>query len=77
MLSLYHRTEKDVEYEDFLEHWQVLRKKLVELEIRGRIETIQTTALLRSARLPRKKPGDLRRLVAARILAKDHQLILA
>ena len=30
-----------------------LEKKLAELEARGRIETIQTTALLRSARIQR------------------------
>ena len=31
-----------------------LEKRLEELEIRGRIETIQTTALLQSARIPRR-----------------------
>ena len=31
-----------------------LEKRLEELEIRGRIETIQTTALLRSARILRR-----------------------
>ena len=39
-----------------------LEKRLEDLEIRGRIETIQTTALLQSARIPRRVPetrGDL------------------
>ena len=31
-----------------------LKKRLKELEIGGRIKTIQTIALLRSARIPRK-----------------------
>ena len=31
-----------------------LEKRLDELEIRGRIETIQTTELLKSARIPRR-----------------------
>ena len=31
-----------------------LEKRLGDLEIRGRIETIQTTALLQSARIPRR-----------------------
>ena len=39
-----------------------LGKRLRKLEIRGRIETIQTMALLRSARILKKIPGDLRRL---------------
>ena len=34
---------------------------LEDLEIRGRVENIQTTALLRSARILRKSPWDLRR----------------
>ena len=41
---------------------------LKELEIGKRAETIQTTASLRSARILRKSPGDLR--------VKDHQLIV-
>ena len=38
---------------------------LEDLEIRGRVETIQTTALLRSGRILRRSPGDLRRLAVA------------
>ena len=33
---------------------KVLVQRLEDLEIRGRVETIQTTALLRSARIPRR-----------------------
>ena len=39
-----------------------LIKGLEDLEIRGRVDTIETTALLRSARIPRKvreNQGDL------------------
>ena len=42
-----------------------------DLEIRGRVETIQTTALLRSARILRI-PGDLRRLSVTQTPVKDH-----
>ena len=38
-----------------------LKRGLKEQEIGGRIETVQTTALLRSTRIV-KSPGDMRRL---------------
>ena len=39
-------------------------KRLEDLETRGQVETIQITALLKSARIERRVlPGDLRRLV--------------
>ena len=36
-----------------------LEQGLEDLEIRGRVETIQTTALLRSARILRRVPRDV------------------
>ena len=46
---------------------------LENLEIRGRVETIQTTTLSRSARILR---SDLRRLAVTQTPVKDHQLIM-
>ena len=40
-----------------------LVKRLKNLKIRGQLETIKTTVLLRSARTHGKSPGELRRLV--------------
>ena len=44
-----------------------LEKILEKLEIRGRIETIQTTALLRSARIPRRIPETQGHLLSPRL----------
>ena len=44
-----------------------MEKNLKELKIRGRIETIQTTVLQKSARIP----GDLRRLAVTQTPVKD------
>ena len=52
-------------------------RRLQELEIGGRIKTIQTTTLLGSARLLRKVLGNLRRLAVTQIPVKDSQLTLA
>ena len=51
---------------------KTLVQGLEDLEIRGRVETIQTTALLRSARILniKKSSGDTQTLV------KNHQLTL-
>ena len=46
---------------------------LEELEIRGGIETIQTT-VLRSARMKKKCSVDLRRLAVTRTPVKDHRV---
>ena len=43
------------------------------LEIRGQVETIQTTALLRLARI---LTGELRRLVDTQTPLRNHQLTL-
>ena len=40
---------------------------LVELEIRGRVEIIQSTALLRSAKILRKVPVTLRDLLSLKL----------
>ena len=48
------------------------RKKLKVLETKGKIETIEPTALLRLARIP----GDLRRLTVTQTPPKDHHLML-
>ena len=45
-------------------------KLLEDLEIRGQVETIQTTTLLRMTRIPR----DVRRLADTQTPVKDHQL---
>ena len=50
-----------------------LKKGLEELEIGGRIKTIQTTALLRLARILRRV---LERLAVTQTPVKDHQLML-
>ena len=50
-----------------------LEKGLEALEIVGRIETIRTTALLKSARILRVNPGAMRRLVATQTPVKGHQ----
>ena len=47
-----------------------------DFEIRGWVETIQTTALLRSARIDEKNPGDLMRLAVTQTPVEDHQLTL-
>ena len=50
---------------------------LEDLEITGRMETVQTTALLRSASQNiEKSPRDLRRLAVTQTPVKDHQLKL-
>ena len=43
---------------------------LEDLEIRGREETFQITAVLRSARILRKSLGDLRKLAIAQTLVE-------
>ena len=56
-----------------------LERGLEELEIRGRIETVQTTALLRSVILQdfsQKSIGDLKKLAVTQTPVKDNQLIL-
>ena len=53
-----------------------LLKGLEDLEIRGWVETNQTTALLRLAQNTEKNPGDLRRPAVTLTPVKDHQLKL-
>ena len=53
-----------------------LLQGLENLEITGRAETIQTTALLGSTRVSTKSPGDFRRLAVTQIPVKNHQLTL-
>ena len=53
-----------------------LVKKLEDLEIRGQVKTIQTTAVLRSTRILRRVPRDLRRLVVTKVPVTDYQLTL-
>ena len=45
---------------------------LEDLDAGGRVEAIQTIALLRTARILRRAPEDLRKLASV----KDHQLML-
>ena len=52
---------------------------LADLDVGGRVETIQIATLLRTARILRnteKSPGDLRRLSVTQTPVKDHQLKL-
>ena len=53
-----------------------LPKGLKDLEVGGRVETIQTTALLRTVGILRRVLQDLRRLAVTQTPAKDHRLIL-
>ena len=53
-----------------------LLKGLDDLEVGGRVETIQTTALLRNGQNTQKSPGDLRRLVVTQTPVKNHRLTL-
>ena len=52
-----------------------LLKRLEVLEVGGRVETIQTTALLRKARILRRVQGDLRRLAVTQTPVKNHRLM--
>ena len=49
---------------------------LEDMEKRGRVEIIQTTALLRSRRNTEKSPGNLRRLAVTQTPEKNQQLTL-
>ena len=49
---------------------------LEDVEIRGRVETIQTTAFIKIGQNTEKSPGDLRRLAVTQTPVKDHQLTL-
>ena len=53
-----------------------LLKGLEDLEVGGRVETIRTTALLRTGQNPETSPGDLRRLALTQNPVKNHQLTL-
>ena len=53
-----------------------LLKGLEDLEVGGRVETIQTIALLRTARILRRVQGDLRRLAVTQTPVKNHRLTL-
>ena len=48
-----------------------------DLEIRGRVSTIQFTTILRSARVLKKPPGDLKRLAVTQTPLKNHWFTLA
>ena len=53
-----------------------LLKGLNDFKIEGRVETIQTTTLLRTARILRRALNRLNRLTIAQIPVKDHRLTL-
>ena len=53
-----------------------LLKGLEDLEVGGRVETIQTTALLRTARILRRVVENLRRLAVTQTPVKKHRLTL-
>ena len=55
---------------------KVLLKGLEDLEVGGRVETIQTTALLRTARILTRVLENLRRLAVTQTPVKNHQLTL-
>ena len=52
-----------------------LLKSLEDLEVGGRVETIQMTAL-ENGQNNEKSPGDVRRLAVTQAPVKNHQLIL-
>ena len=51
-------------------------RRLQEWEIRGIIETIQTITFLKSARILKKRQGDLKSVVVTQFLVKNKQLKL-
>ena len=53
-----------------------LLKGLEDLEVGGRVETIQTTALLRTARILRRVLGTWGDLLSLQSPLEDHQLAL-
>ena len=53
-----------------------LERRLEELEIGGRIETIETTTLLKLTSILRRVPKDLRRIAVTQTPVKDHTLTL-
>ena len=55
---------------------KVFVMSLEDMEVRGMVKTIQTTALSRSARDTEKSPGDLRRLALTQTPVKHQQLTL-
>ena len=69
--------KETMEYESYGEtncNWCTryrLAQGLEDLETRGRVETIQTTALLGSAKNSEKSPGDLRRLAITQTPVKN------
>ena len=55
---------------------QGLLKGLEDLEVGRRVETIQMTALLRTARILRRVLKTMRRIAVTQTPVKNHQLIL-
>ena len=55
---------------------KVLLKGQEDLEFGRRVETIQMTALLRTAIFTKKNHGDLRRLAVTQTPEKNHRLTL-
>ena len=51
-----------------------LQKGLEDLEVGGRVETIQTITLLENGQNTEKSPGDLRRLAVTQTPVKNHRL---
>ena len=51
-----------------------LLKWLEDLEVGGRVETVQTTAIVENGQNTEKSPGNLRRLAIIQTPMKDHQL---
>ena len=53
-----------------------LLKRLEALEVGGRVEAIQTTALIKNGQNTKKSPGDLRGLAVTQTPVKNHRLTL-
>ena len=53
-----------------------LLKGLEDMEVAGRVETIQTTAFPENGQNTEKSPGDLRRLVVTQTPVKNHLVTL-
>ena len=53
-----------------------LLKRLGDLEVSGRVETIQNDSIIENGQNTKKSPGDLRRLAVTQTPVKNHQLTL-
>ena len=53
-----------------------LLKGLEDLEVGGRVETIQNDSIIENGQNTKKRPGDLKRLAVTQTPVKNHRLTL-